>query len=190
MGGIKGWQLSPRRTHDQPSYLPDRSSGIISAAYKQRTPTMTHALLPAGQKRPGPGRPPFEPTPAQRSLVRTLAGLGQPQEAICQHIQHGSSPISPNTLRKYFAVELEHGTHDANARVAKTLFEMATSGNVPAATFFWLKTRARWTETPQQVAFTNPDGTPAQAPTLADFYATVRSVEKVKADGDLDQAGE
>ena len=35
----------------------------------------------------------------------------------------------------------------ANAKVAETCYKMAVSGNVPAATFFWLKTRARWQET-------------------------------------------
>ena len=34
----------------------------------------------------------------------------------------------------------------ANLTVARTLFEMATSGKHPAATFFWLKTRAGWRE--------------------------------------------
>jgi len=32
------------------------------------------------------------------------------------------------------------------ANVRKTLFQMATSGKHPAATMFWLKTRARWSE--------------------------------------------
>ena len=61
---------------------------------------------------------------------------------------------SPKTLRKYFPQELAHGAIEDNAQVGQTLFKMATSGDEPAATIFWLKTRAGWRET--QVVETRP----------------------------------
>jgi len=61
---------------------------------------------------------------------------------------------SPKTLRKHFPQELARGAIEANAQVGQTLFKMATSGNEPAATIFWLKTRAGWREI--QVLETRP----------------------------------
>jgi hypothetical protein len=70
--------------------------------------------------------------------------------------------ISVPTLEKYYREELDTGLDIANAKVAETLFEMATSGKVPSATYFWLKTRAKWRETDKsdedtsnEVCFTN-----------------------------------
>jgi hypothetical protein len=55
---------------------------------------------------------------------------------------------SPKTIRKYFRQELDLGVTEANYKVAKTLFEMATSGDCPAATIFWAKTRNGFREHP------------------------------------------
>jgi hypothetical protein len=65
---------------------------------------------------------------------------------------------SPKTLRKHFSPELERGAIQANTQVGQTLFKMATSGKHPAATIFWLKTRAGWREI--QVVETRPAATP------------------------------
>jgi hypothetical protein len=82
-------------------------------------------------------RPPFDPTPELRALVKSMAAVGTPQEKIAQKI----SIRSPKTLRKYFPEELRLGAIDANYKVSKTLFEMATSGNNLGATIYWDKTR-------------------------------------------------
>lgn len=79
-------------------------------------------------------------------MVRALAGYGLKHEQIAQMIGIRSA----KTLRKYFPVELASGTAEANAQVAQTLFKMATSGSSPAATMFWLKTRAKWSEKAEQ----------------------------------------
>jgi hypothetical protein len=132
-----------------------------------------------------PGRPPFVPTEEHRGMVTELAALGTRHEDICRFIKWPDGRcISQDTLKRCFAVELEFGRAEANAKVAATLFKMATSGDQPAATFFWLKTRAGWRETPQQVAFTDPDGNPAPAPSLADFYKTVQVVKGTKPEGE------
>jgi hypothetical protein len=125
---------------------------------------------PAKPKHPG-GRPPFEPTDQHRQIVRMLAGFGIPLDGIAQQVKDKSGAhISDVTLRKYFAEELASGVHEANAKVAGSLFKAATQDNQVGAMIFWLKTRARWRETPQEVAFTDPDGNPVKPPTLADFY--------------------
>ena len=65
-------------------------------------------------------------------------------------ISHGSIGISDPTLRRAFRDELDKAGIEANAKVAEVCFKMATSGKVPAATFFWLKTRAGWREVLRQ----------------------------------------
>ena len=54
--------------------------------------------------------------------------------------------VSDVTLRKHFRAEIDTGMIRANAKVAATLFSMATSGECPAATFFWMKVRLHWKE--------------------------------------------
>lgn len=112
----------------------------------------------------------FRPTLEQRELVRTLAGVGTRAPDICLLIKDAAGkPIGEKTLRKYFRAELDEGTVQATAKVARTLFGIATqqgggSSTVTAA-IFWLKTRAGWKET-QQVEHTGKDGAPI-ATTLA-----------------------
>jgi len=89
-------------------------------------------------------RPKIQPTDEQRKLVKTLAAFGIPHEQIANKV----GIRSPKSLRKYFRSELDQGAIDANGQVAKTLYEMATSGKQPLATMFWLKTRAGWRDRP------------------------------------------
>jgi len=89
-------------------------------------------------------RPKIKPTDEQRRLVKALAAFAVPHEQIALKI----GIRSPKTLRKYFRQELDEGAVDANAQVAKTLFEMAKSGKQPLATMFWLKVRAGWRDRP------------------------------------------
>ena len=81
------------------------------------------------------------PTDETRKLARTLSAVGITYEDIAAKIN-----ISSDTLVKYYKQELDDGRVDANATVAKGLFEQAKNGNV-AASIFWLKTRAGWKET-------------------------------------------
>jgi hypothetical protein len=89
------------------------------------------------------GNQPFVPTDKDRQQVERMVGFGLTQEQICKIIG-----ISENTLRKYFADELENGVSRINSAVAQNLFAIATSrdpGSVAAA-IFWMKTRAQWKE--------------------------------------------
>ena len=84
----------------------------------------------------------FEPTEDQRSTVRALSGFGVPQDGIAIHLG-----VDPKTLRKHFRDELDRGSVEATAKVAQSLFNMATVGNNVAAAIFWMKARAGWRET-------------------------------------------
>jgi hypothetical protein len=87
-------------------------------------------------------RPQLKPTDEQRRLVKSMAAMGTPHEGIARKI----GVRSPKTLRKHYRTELDLGSTDANYTVAKTLYEMAISGECPPATIFWAKTRNRFRE--------------------------------------------
>ena len=91
--------------------------------------------------------------------MEAMAAYGIPEAEVARTIgEHG---IDPNTLRKYFRHELDIGATKANSTVAQTLYKMATSGNYPAATMFWLKCRAGWKET-NVLQHSGPNGGPIQ----------------------------
>jgi hypothetical protein len=85
------------------------------------------------------------PDPSQRRQVEALAAYGIPEADIS-----GVVRIDPKTLRKHYREELDLGETKANAQVAGFLFNAAKNGNVTAQ-IFWLKTRAKWRETPLEL---------------------------------------
>jgi hypothetical protein len=99
---------------------------------------------------------PFEPTLEQREYVEQLVSFGIPQEAICRLIKNPETgqPIDDDTLRKYFSEEIATGLPKANAKVGKSMFQMATESENPStrlgAASFWLARRAGWKETTVQ----------------------------------------
>jgi hypothetical protein len=91
------------------------------------------------------GRRAHRPDLLQRRQVEALAAYGIPEADIS-----GVVGIDPKTLRKYYREELDLGETKANAQVAGFLFNAAKNGNVTAQ-IFWLKTRAKWRETPLEL---------------------------------------
>ena len=91
------------------------------------------------------GRRAHRPDPSQRRQVEALAAYGIPEVDIS-----GVVGIDPKTLRKCYREELDFGETKANAQVAGFLFNSAKNGNVTAQ-IFWLKTRAKWRETPVEL---------------------------------------
>lgn len=81
------------------------------------------------------------PTAETRRLVESLSACGVRFADIA-----GKIDITDDCLRKHYKKELDNGRVDANAAVAQTLFNAAKEGNITAA-IFWLKTRAGWRET-------------------------------------------
>ena len=81
----------------------------------------------------------------QRRQVEAMAAYGIPETDIARVVG-----VDPKTLRKHYRDELDLGETKANAQVAGFLFNSAKNGNVTAQ-IFWLKTRARWRETPVEL---------------------------------------
>src|SRR6185295_1007896 len=117
----------------------------------------------------GPGRPPYEPTKGDRDFVRKLVAYGMTVDQICSLIEsrYGNS-IKPETLRKYFAMELHIGTELYVTWCADKLTEHIKRGNI-SATIFALKTRGRWAS---QVNLADPNGNPIQAPNVIVAFGT------------------
>jgi hypothetical protein len=90
-----------------------------------------------------------EPDPGLRRQVEAMAAYGIPEYDIARVVG-----IDPKTLRKYYYDELDLGATKATAQVAGFLFNSARNGNV-SAQIFWLKTRARWRETPMEHEITS-----------------------------------
>src|SRR3954452_22469158 len=99
-------------------------------------------------------RPRFVPTAEHRRMVRSWPpyGISQDEIAACIGLR------SPKTLRRHFREELDRAAPEANARVAQTLYQMATSGKNALASMFWLKARAGWRD--NVVSFTSPADPP------------------------------
>ena len=91
------------------------------------------------------GRRAHKPDAAHRRQVEAMAAYGIPADDISRVVG-----IDPKTLRKHYRDELDLGETKANAQVAGFLFNSARNGNVTAQ-IFWLKTRARWRETPVEL---------------------------------------
>ena len=83
------------------------------------------------------------PSEEERRTVKALSGYGVPQEDIAIHMD-----MDAKTLRKHYRRELDRGTIEANAKVAQTLFTMATVDKNVAAAIFWMKARGGWREKP------------------------------------------
>ncbi len=108
----------------------------------------------------------FRPSDEQRRTVKAMAGFGVPHEGIAIMLE-----IDPKTLRKYFQSELDRGSVEATAKVAQSLFHMATVDKNVAAAIFWMKVRGGWSEKPRpelavvedgQKAFTIVIGSPRE----------------------------
>ena len=97
--------------------------------------------------------PAHEPDEVKRTFVRSLSAVGMPYEDIALKLK-----ISADTLTKYYKSELQLGRSEANAEIARTLYQQAKSGNT-AAMIFWLKTRAKWKEVHHH-EHTGEDGAP------------------------------
>lgn len=85
---------------------------------------------------------PHEPTDEMREKVSEFTSFGITQEEIAEHFK-----IDLKTLRKHYRDELDNAQRDANAKVARVLFEKCVVDKDTASVFFWLKTRAKWRET-------------------------------------------
>ncbi len=77
-----------------------------------------------------------EITADRRMMVSALTAFGAPQPFIASKLG-----ITDRSLRRLYRAEIDEGTVDAVMRVARTMFEMATSGRSATASIFFLRTR-------------------------------------------------
>ena len=130
----------------------------------------TIPLNPTNPDSPKLGRPPAQPTPAQRELVKKMATWGLRQRYIASAIN-----IDPKTLRKHYRKELDEGLVHAKSEVLHSLFDMATSRRNSAATIFWAKTRGDFTPReknplrPRRVSQSSPAPKPVPQSSLEGF---------------------
>jgi hypothetical protein len=95
----------------------------------------------------------FVPTVEQRRQVKALVGFGLSHEQICKvtYNPETGAAIDKKTLYLHFPEELATGHITAVARVAESLFKIATedpdSRTRMGACCFWLARRAGWKET-------------------------------------------
>ena len=82
---------------------------------------------------------PHEPTDVTRAEVKALSSFGNTQEQISTYLD-----IDIKTLLKYYRRDLDIAVIQANAQVAKRLYNKAVVQDDLSAQIFWLKTRARW----------------------------------------------
>jgi hypothetical protein len=125
------------------------------------------------------GRPPYEPTEADRNTVRSMAACGFSQESIARCL--GRNGIDPKTLRLHFRHELTTAMDKANARVGQVAFQKAIDGEAWAVCF-WLKCRAGWKEV-QVTEHTGAGGGPIQLTRIREEMTAVLSdlPEEVRA---------
>jgi hypothetical protein len=83
----------------------------------------------------------LKPTDEQRHHVKSLSAYGIEPEDIARYLH-----LSDKTLLKYYGDELFRGRLETNAKVGQALVKMATDGETPAATIFFVKARLGWRE--------------------------------------------
>ncbi len=102
-------------------------------------------------------------TEAERNLVSAMVSFAITQAEIARVLE-----IGVTTLRTSFREELETGATKANASVATALYNNAVRGGSVRAQIFWLRTRAGWTDAPDELA-----AEPSSAPSLQDRIGTL-----------------
>ena len=102
------------------------------------------------------GFPVFEPTDDQRRTVRAMAGFGLPEHDIAVLVR-----VSVGILREHFKDDLELGAAEGTAKVAQSLFALATREKNVSACIFWMKARCGWSEK-TGVEITGKDGAPLE----------------------------
>lgn len=117
---------------------------------------------------------PHNPTDLHRRTVQRLAALGLPIEQIASVLaEDGKKKLRRDSIYKYYEQEMRLGKAQANAQVAKSLFNKAINGDTAAA-IFWCKTQMGWKEKSVHEV-SGIDGEPMQ-------FATIKRVI-VKNDG-------
>lgn len=112
------------------------------------------------------------PTEADRERVGMLAAFGNTHDEIAMLLG-----VSLTTLKKHYKQELDTGRVAANEKVARCLFDEATSGRGRErvrAQEFWLKNRAGWKDQ-KATEISGPDGGPIPTNLQIEFVEPIIS---------------
>lgn len=93
---------------------------------------------------------PYEPTDTNRAEVKALVSFGNTQIEIAKYLN-----ISDETLRIHYRRELDTAAIQANAAVARRLYQKAVEQDDLSAQIFWLKTRGRWRTIDNEIIINN-----------------------------------
>jgi DNA-binding CsgD family transcriptional regulator len=124
-----------------------------------RKPPAKPEAAPPGKSAPvarKPGRPPYETTDKDRTMVRLMCAGGITQDRIAAAIE-----ISTPTLRKHYKRDIMVGGTEIDAQAIGALVTAMRSGGkqAVAAAKFWCQSRMGWSE-----RMTDDDGKPADIP--------------------------
>jgi hypothetical protein len=169
--GLKRFFTGARCTH---GHVAERlvSNGACTECDRLRDEGRRSAKRGGAKPRP----PKHEPTAESRNTVLVCSGAGMTVDQIAKIVPGG--PIDRHTLAKHYRQELDAGAAKTDEQVIKSAFRQAVGGNalydakglqlrpatdpVVAMTIFWLKTRLRWRQPPEEHRFAGPGGGPMQ----------------------------
>jgi len=93
-------------------------------------------------------------SPETRYQVRIMASKGLSRDDMTMILG-----MNESTFKAYLGDEVARGKAMGNEKVATTAFDMATDGEHPTVTTFWLKTQMGWKES-TQIEFPDENGNP------------------------------
>jgi|AntAceMinimDraft_16_1070373.scaffolds.fasta_scaffold12452_8 DNA-binding CsgD family transcriptional regulator len=111
------------------------SEGLVSKIFAQRS---AQAMI----------------SPEMRYQVRIMASKGLSRDDMTMILG-----MNESTFKAYLGDEVARGKAMGNEKVATTAFDMATDGEHPTVTTFWLKTQMGWKES-TQIEFPDENGNP------------------------------
>src|SRR5437763_2646642 len=114
-------------------------------------------------------------------MVRAMSGYGIPHEGIATMLD-----IDAKTLRRHYRQELDRGAVEATAKVAQSLFQMATVEKSVAAAMFWMKARAGWRE--KHEVQVQVDTRPVHELSDQELHDMIRYYEREIAEGKEEEA--
>ena len=122
----------------------------------------------------------WQPNDDQTKLIRDAAAMGIPWVDIAVLIKPLGCTLTASSLMRSTGAKAayDEGRVRANYRVANHCFKLASSGNNPSMTQFWLRTRAGWKDYDGLVVIDN--GSTAAAEVINDRLTKLqRSLERV-----------
>ena len=124
------------------------------------------------------GRPPYQPTDADRATVKNMVAAGIPCREICECL--GQDGIDEETMRKHFRREIHISRNSVSAFAMSVVVNALKAGDMDAAKF-WLRCRAGWKET-ERHEITGADGGPVRTADVNPRELLIQALDGQPAD--------